>query len=80
MKSCYLADVHSLSWRIRVARKVSMIWGLVTFVFNGETHSPDRPLAFMPNVTMVVLIKMERLRYAHGKNKTRTVMLIRTYH
>ncbi|MGI9316932.1 MAG: hypothetical protein ACR2QW_06345 [bacterium] len=33
-----------------------MIWGLVTFVFNEETHSPDSPLAFMPNMTIVLFI------------------------
>ena len=48
-------------------------------IFNGQAHSPDRPLAFIPNVTVVFLLTIrKRLRYAHGKNKTRTVALIRS--
>jgi len=37
----------------------------------------DRPPAFIPNVTIVILKTRKRLICVHGKNKTRTVMLIR---
>jgi hypothetical protein len=38
----------------------------------------DRPPAFIPDMTLVFLKVQERLSYVSGKNKTRTVMLIRS--
>ena len=43
----------------------------------GEAQRLDRPPAFIPDMTIVLLQGSRRLRYVTGKNKTRTVMLIR---
>jgi hypothetical protein len=43
----------------------------------GKAQTLDRPPAFIPDMTIVLLYEGRRLRYVTGKNKTRTVMLIR---
>ena len=43
----------------------------------GQAQPLDRPPDFIPNLTIVFLIKTKRLICVYGKNKTRTVMLIR---
>ncbi|MBL6967107.1 MAG: hypothetical protein ISR62_01630 [Desulfobacteraceae bacterium] len=70
--------MRSLVRRIRVAGRVSSNEGVATLDISGrQALSLDRPPASIPNVTIVVLIKSNRLVCVHGKNKTRTVMLIR---
>jgi hypothetical protein len=43
----------------------------------GKAQHLDRPPAFIPDMTIVLLNLSRRLIYVHGKNTTRTVMLIR---
>jgi hypothetical protein len=43
----------------------------------GEAQNLDRPPAFIPNMNIVLLQGSKRLIYVTGKNKTRTVRLIR---
>ena len=43
----------------------------------GKAQHLDRPPAFIPHMTIVLLQLSRRLVYVHGKNTTRTVMLIR---
>jgi len=64
-----LAEVRSPVRRIRVAREVSIIWGLATLPFEGEAHSPDRPLAFIPNVTIVLLELEEKTQICAWKQQ-----------
>ena len=46
--------------------------------FTGNAHAMDRPPVFIPDMTLVFLKIQERLIYVSGKNKTRTVTLIRS--
>ena len=43
----------------------------------GKAQHLARPPAFIPNMTIVLLQASRRLIYVTGKNKTRTVKLIR---
>ena len=43
----------------------------------GKAQHLARPPAFIPNMTIVLLQASRRLIYVTGKNKTRTVRLIR---
>jgi len=72
-----LAEVRRPVRRIRVAGEVSNIRGLATSLGEGHAQILDRPPAFMPDVTIVTLQRRDRLICVSGKNKARTVMLIR---
>ena len=72
-----LTEVRSAVRRIRVAGRVSIIWCLAPPALRGKAQNLDRPPAFIPDMTIVLLHGSTRLRYVTGKNKTRTVKLIR---
>ena len=71
-----LIEVRNAVRRIRVAGKVSITWCLAQPLW-AEAQNLDRPPAFIPNMTIVLLHESKRLIYVTGKNKTRTVRLIR---
>ena len=71
-----LIEVRNAVRRIRVAGKVSITWCLAQPLW-AEAQNLDRPPAFIPNMTIVLLQASTRLVCVIGKNKTRTVWLIR---
>ncbi len=63
-----LAEVRSPIRRIRVAGRVSIIWFLAALFKLGQAQHLDRPPAFIPNMTIVLLYLRRRLVYVNGKN------------
>ena len=63
-----LAEVRSPIRRIRVAGRVSITWFLAAEFKLGQAQHLDRPPAFIPNMTIVLLNLSRRLVYVNGKN------------